>query len=326
MSEIVKVSIVSLAYNHAPYVEKTIQGFLMQDTPFPVEIIIHDDASPDGTADIIRKYADKYPGRFTTVLRETNQYSTADDFSASVIRSLIANAKGEYIAFCECDDYWTDPHKLRKQAEYLDNHPDVGLVYTRSQAYFNTQGKFGDVFGGYSNHSFKELLTENRIPTQTIMYRRDLWLRYSDEIFPLRSGHQWKMGDYPYFLWLAVNSKIAFIPDCTAVYRILDKSAANFTDPLQKLDFRINAFEISRFFADRYDPSLLHIPEAQINFLKLEKALISQKGVKEAFARIDDSGATPVTPHQAKMLRFRRFPRLYPLAKKARRLLNKLRK
>jgi glycosyltransferase involved in cell wall biosynthesis len=120
------VSIYSLAYNHGVYIRNCLEGFLAQETDFPVEILIHDDASTDGTADTIREYEARYPGLVKPIYQTENQYSKG---SAEFSRRNLERARGDYIAVCEGDDYWTDPRKLQKQVDFLDRHPDYVLCY-----------------------------------------------------------------------------------------------------------------------------------------------------------------------------------------------------
>ena len=100
------VSICCITYNHAPYIRSALDGFLMQETDFAYEILIHDDASTDGTADIIREYTARYPDIIKPILREENQYSKG---ISNISIFNFPRARGEFIAMCEGDDYWTDP-------------------------------------------------------------------------------------------------------------------------------------------------------------------------------------------------------------------------
>lgn len=304
-----KVSVISLAYNHARYARQTLEGFIGQQTDFPFEVLVNDDASTDGTREIIEEYAGKRPEMFRTFLRTENQYSRHHDFSR-IIRELVENARGEYIAYCECDDYWTDPEKLQMQADYLDAHPDTGLVYTRSQAFFQTKGEFGEEFGGYSEPAMREVAAENRIPTQSIMFRRDLFLRYAEEVLG-DHGADWLMADYPIFLWMAANSKIGFIPRCTAVYRIHDAGATHHDTIDKWLRLRINTFEIAKYFTDRYKPELSPIPERRIEAYRLERAMLHGGGSGRHVKRLKELGYVPDTAHERRIWRFRHFPALY---------------
>ena len=120
-----KVSVVCITYNHVKYIEQAIRGFLMQETSFPFEIIIYDDASTDGTSEIVQHYAGNYPNLITAFIQKENQLSKGVKW-AHLIQSFI---KGEYIATCEGDDYWFHPKKLQVQAEWLDNNRDYAICF-----------------------------------------------------------------------------------------------------------------------------------------------------------------------------------------------------
>lgn len=120
------VSICCITYNHEAYIRSALDGFLSQKTDFLFEILIHDDASQDGTADIIREYERRYPGQIRPILREENQYSKG---ISNISIFNFPRARGKYIAMCEGDDYWTDPYKLQKQIDYLEAHPDCALCF-----------------------------------------------------------------------------------------------------------------------------------------------------------------------------------------------------
>jgi len=120
--EEIMVSIICNTYNHEEFIAEAIESFLIQETYFKFEILIHDDASTDKTAEIIRLYEQKYPSLIKPIYQSINQYSTG--IKPSVTFSY-PRAKGKYIALCEGDDYWTDPNKLQIQFECLENNPDV---------------------------------------------------------------------------------------------------------------------------------------------------------------------------------------------------------
>ena len=119
------VSIVCPTYNQEAYLAQTLDGFLMQETSYDVEILVNDDASTDGTARIIAQYVERYPTLIRPFFHETNQYSQGNP----CVPRLFGEARGRYIAFCEGDDYWTDPRKLQLQVEFLESHPDYALTY-----------------------------------------------------------------------------------------------------------------------------------------------------------------------------------------------------
>lgn len=119
------VSIRCLVYNHKPYLRQCLDGFVMQQTTFPFEAIVHDDASTDGSAAIIREYAEKYPDIIKPIYETENQYRKG---TTGRIMDAAMHPNSKYIALCEGDDYWTDPHKLQIQVDFLESHPDYSLT------------------------------------------------------------------------------------------------------------------------------------------------------------------------------------------------------
>ena len=171
-----KVSVCCITYNHVKYIEQTIQSFLIQRTSFPFEIIIHDDASTDGTAKIITRYADKYPDIIVPILQKENQWNKgmlSGEFYGfePFTRNVLPTVRGKYIALCEGDDYWTDPTKLQKQFDYLETHPDCVMCYHTSLMVFENGKKI--VFG-VEGKDFSEdemIATPTGVATATKMMR-----------------------------------------------------------------------------------------------------------------------------------------------------------
>ena len=120
------VSVCTLAYNHEPYIRECLDGILMQKTNFAFELLIHDDASTDGTADIIREYETKYPDIIKPIYQTENQYSKGVKVSLTY---QFPRAKGKYIALCEGDDYWTDPLKLQKQVDFMEANSEIPCCF-----------------------------------------------------------------------------------------------------------------------------------------------------------------------------------------------------
>lgn len=116
------VSICCIAYNHESYIEDALEGFLMQKTKFSFEIIVHDDASTDKTADIIREYADVYPNIIKPIMQKVNQYSISQ---SQPIINAVTICRGKYLALCEADDYWLDPNKIQIQHDFLEKNPSI---------------------------------------------------------------------------------------------------------------------------------------------------------------------------------------------------------
>lgn len=125
MEEII-VSIICCTYNHEKYIKRAIESFLEQKTTFKFEVLIHEDASTDNTADIVRKYEKDYPEIIHVIYAEENRYSKGIRIPEDI---LIPISNGKYLAFCEGDDYFTDPYKLQKQVDYLEKHPECSLCF-----------------------------------------------------------------------------------------------------------------------------------------------------------------------------------------------------
>ncbi|GHV23843.1 hypothetical protein AGMMS49959_18350 [Planctomycetales bacterium] len=123
------VSIICPTYNHAKFIRQCLDGFVMQKTNFPVEVLIHDDASTDGTADIIREYEQKYPDLIKPIYQTENQWSKNRLNVSKICCEMYCNSQSKYIASCEGDDYWTDPSKLQKQIDFLENNDNYSICF-----------------------------------------------------------------------------------------------------------------------------------------------------------------------------------------------------
>ena len=118
----VMVSIICRTYNHEKHIAEALDGFLNQETEYPYEILINEDASTDHTADIVREYENKHPDKIFPIYQKVNQNG-----KQNTTLLLMSKARGKYFAICEGDDCWIDPHKLQKQIHYMEEHPDCTL-------------------------------------------------------------------------------------------------------------------------------------------------------------------------------------------------------
>ena len=134
------VSICCLTYNHENYIRECLDGFLKQNTTFTYEILIHDDASTDGTADIIHEYWEKYPNIIKPIFQTENQYSQGKNCSNNNYNRV----SGKYVALCEGDDYWIDPNKLQKQVDFLEANPDFSACFHKVKTYIQQTNEWGE--------------------------------------------------------------------------------------------------------------------------------------------------------------------------------------
>ena len=232
------VSVVTLAYNHGKYIRQCLDGFVMQKTDFPFEVIIHDDASTDDTAEIIREYEQKYPDIIKPIYQTENQYSKKVPIGATY---LYPKAQGKYIAECEGDDWWTDPYKLQKQVDFLESHPDYLLCSTWYSTFAMKDGSTRRVgkSEGERDITLRKLMKKNLIGTLTVLYRREVLDSYLADVQPFMP--KFKMGDIPFWIYIASKGKIRELPYDTACYRILQSSASHSADFITSYDFLLDA-------------------------------------------------------------------------------------
>jgi|GEM_PF-2524434 len=211
------VSICCITYNHVSFIREAIEGFLAQETTFPVEILVHDDASSDGTAEIVRDYQAKFPRLIKAVLQTVNQYSQGVKPGVQT-RS---RAKGEFIAYCEGDDFWTDPRKLQKQVQLLDEHPNA-IIAAHNVDGVDTAGNSVAIKGNDLGVNGKqvefvtgdEVISGRHLPTLSILYRKR-------DIYVGKKGfRQVTNGDRYLFSMLAVHGGAIISSERMAVYRV----------------------------------------------------------------------------------------------------------
>ncbi len=241
------VTIRCLTYNHEPYIRQCLEGFVMQKTNFRFEAIVHDDASTDGTAAIIREYAEKYPDIIKPIYETENQYSKHD---GSLRRIMDAHTHGKYVAMCEGDDYWIDPLKLQKQVDFLEAHPDYGLVYTNVDFYFQKQDKFerSYITSGKLARSYdflSHLINGGYIAPCTWLYRREYMPTYTQGYVD---------GTFPLALDIWANSKIHFLDEVTTVYRVVGESASHSRYLAKRFAFGSGVFRIKKEYIEKYRP------------------------------------------------------------------------
>lgn len=213
MDQEIMVSIICNAYNHEKYIASALEGFVMQQTSFPFEILVHDDASTDATADIIRSYEEKYPQLFRVLYQKENQYSRG---GAITRRFQIPRARGKYLAICEGDDYWTDPKKLQKQFDAMERHPEVDMC-----AHGSTVVSGGETVSRV-NRGEAECVFDlptviegggSFVSTATLFYRKTI------EDAGLPPFRQIISFDYTIQIHGALRGGLLYLPDDMSVYR-----------------------------------------------------------------------------------------------------------
>lgn len=181
MNEIM-VSVCILSYNHEKYLRNCLEGVVKQQTSFPIEVLVHDDASTDSSPVIIKDYQHRYPNIIKPILQVENQYSKQEGSILS--RFVFPLCLGKYIALCEGDDYWTDPLKLQKQVDFMENHLDC-TCYAHNSLMLNTKTHeielFNDKLLCMHDYTLEQFITRDWFtPTQSLLYRRDAYNTFAD--------------------------------------------------------------------------------------------------------------------------------------------------
>ena len=219
------VAIHCLVYNHEPYLRDCLEGFVMQQTSFPFVAIVHDDASTDGSAAIIREYEERYPNIIKPIYETENQWRKPDGSLGRIMNAAIDATGAKYVAMCEGDDYWTDPLKLQKQVDILeadeslmacctncsvvDMNSDV-LEEKRVQPVVkeNKQGRY----------SLRDFFDQgHQYPTLSVLYRNTHRDEVRQKTNAMRNPY---MGDWTLWIALLCFGDMYYLDEVTCAYRI----------------------------------------------------------------------------------------------------------
>lgn len=213
----VMVSISCITYNHEKYIADAIEGFLMQKTNFEYEILIHDDASTDRTPEIIREYQKKYPDIIKPILQSENKMSKG--VRRVGYRYNVTRAQGKYIAVCEGDDFWTSEHKLQKQVDFMESHPECTMCFHAAKI-VKEDGK--EEIGEIRLFNESKFWPKDKLfygagrtnATASIMYRKEYLENPPDFFFKS------PVGDTPLALILSYKGRVAYIDEYMSNYRV----------------------------------------------------------------------------------------------------------
>ncbi|MFO7826003.1 MAG: glycosyltransferase [Cyclobacterium sp.] len=229
------LSICCITYNHEQYIGKAVEGFLMQKTNFPFELIIHDDASTDNTQAILLKYKKRYPALIQLILQRENQYSRG---VKPLLQYVFPKARGKYIALCEGDDYWTDPFKVQKQVEDLAQRDNCVMSFHECEV-MGFDGKISKpIFDPIIKIISNEKIINTYIKTSSIVFKnciRDFSVINNGLIFS---------GDVALRALLSTKGNAVFLPFSGSVYRKHDKGIRSRGDEIENYNKWIISREI----------------------------------------------------------------------------------
>lgn len=269
--EEVLVSVCVITFNHAEHISQTLDGILRQKTHFRIEILVHDDASNDGTVEILREYERAYPNTIRVQEELVNQYSKYTSYFA---QKLVPMARGKYIALCEGDDYWSDENKLEVQVNYLEKHPDCAqcchaaiVLDSDSTVQLGTMG-YGDLERDLNSD---DLIVHWDVPTASRVIRKAAINGYSVE-WP----EKFPVGDFPTAIYSSLSGSTHYIPKAMCVYRY--RSKGSWTEKVSSTSASMidNAIAwismlniIDEKTANRFHGPILQLTSQYVNIIKI---------------------------------------------------------
>ena len=211
------VTVWCLAYNQKDFIRDALEGFVMQKTTFPFEVIVHDDASTDGTTAIVQEYARQYPEIIKPVIETENQWQKGGlKYIIHIMNEKYCN--GKYIAFCEGDDYWTAPHKLQQQVDFLESHSEYSMCFHSAKKKYETKARAWINCENIEDRDYDatDIFVNWTVPTASVMCRREAMEFYANLKHPER------IQNYDIFIFLscAMIGKLRGMHEQMSVYRI----------------------------------------------------------------------------------------------------------
>ncbi|MBU0580426.1 MAG: glycosyltransferase [Candidatus Margulisbacteria bacterium] len=257
------VSILCITYNHRRYIEETINSFLMQKVQVPYEIVIGDDSSTDGTIEICKSYVDKYPNKIKLLISEQNLGPNKNWIKT------YKHCRGKFIALCEGDDYWTDPSKLQKQVDFLEENPSYSLCFHNALVRYDHIRKKPHCFKILQSNTDEPVFDINDIilkpwfiPTASIVFRKKKFIL--KKWFSMIHN-----GDFGLHLILANSGDFYYIDQVMSVYRRHDNNIAK-QFGLTSYDNKEKMKEVLFFF--NYYSNFIHNDKIQERLKKLDSS------------------------------------------------------
>jgi glycosyltransferase involved in cell wall biosynthesis len=246
------ISVKMITYNHEPYIAQAIEGVLQQKTDFPIELVIGEDCSTDRTREIVLCYQKKYPSLIRVLISDKNVGGHKNS------RRTHKACRGKYIAFCEGDDYWHHPDKLQMQVEYLETHPEYGMVHSDIDRYIVNTGEMIPSFHKkemllHKNAKILNVMITNEyfVETCSVVVRKDLLDKIREtcqfefsEIFP--------MGDIQMWIEIAYRSKLKYIDASLSTRNMLPESASQSKNIEKRIKFLKSVRAILIHYANKY--------------------------------------------------------------------------
>lgn len=259
MNDNIEVSIICNTFNHKEYIEDALRGFLKQETDFSYEILIHDDASTDGTDNVVKKYAELYPDLIKPICQRENQYSKGINITSTY---QIPRAKGKYVAFCEGDDFWVSKKKLQLQYNALEDNMDVDIC---THAAIIQHAKKNVNIGRIKPSKVRTIFSVDNVieggggfvATNSLFIRKSLFSSTPKfrQLYPI---------DYSLQIFGSMRGGMLYLPNCMSVYRLYVPSSWS-SKVVDDKDFRSNANNQIRMMLNTLNEETNKIYQASID-------------------------------------------------------------
>lgn len=288
----VKVSVSVTTYNQEKYIEQTLESILMQKTDFDYEILINDDASTDDSADIIRGYEKDYPDIIKPIYQSVNQYSQKKEVHYTF---NYTRAQGKYIAYCDGDDYWTDPHKLQKQFDFMESHPHISACVHAGKSVNEQATRILGTQRVAQTNCY--LNTEKVIALQGQFASNSLFMKnyFTGDFAMPEWFNEANITDYPLYLILSTKGDLYYMDDLMCAFRV--GSEGSFTqlvlnDPDKRKKHIYEMIDLLESFDEYTDHEYAdvineQIKHNQIDFLMIDRTM--KKTDPAEFRRLYDA-------------------------------------
>lgn len=240
------VTIRCTAYNHEKFIERALDSFLEQDTTFSFEILVHDDASTDRTAEIIRRYEELYPSIVKPIYEKENQYSKKD---GSLRRILDAATRGKYAALCEGDDYWCDPKKLQRQWEFMEQNPDCSMCVHNTYFHYIDQKENDKTFNQW-NELHK--LTPEDVFFGWFVHTSSYFYNNKYDFYPPFRARYWS-GDYAQLTLALQYGEVYCLPEVMSVYNAGNRAGITALNNCRGYEYHLNTIRSRITYLEEYD-------------------------------------------------------------------------
>jgi glycosyltransferase involved in cell wall biosynthesis len=284
------VSVHMITYNHAPFIAKSIEGVLNQKTSFPFELVIGEDCSTDGTREIVFKYENEHLDIIRVITSDKNVGAHENDLRTTAV------CRGKYVAFCEGDDYWHHTEKLQKQVEYLESHPECGMVFADCDIYDQNSQKFARQVrytAGYRSLikiDIEQILGDQKLCrwpwTCSAIVRRDFYEKIIESDPYLFLSKTFLLSDVSLWAELSLVGDVIYMPESLATYRVNDESASHSRDPRKHLLFWKSVCEMKMYLCDKH-----HLSK---DLRRTSESLWREKSIQLAFLNRDSILASEV--------------------------------